>query len=90
MSDTYLNSPPIFKRGQKDGIKGTITVLTRIIDGTDTGKNAVADRELEKIRRVLLMWRDYIVEDRVKNKKALEVLVETKKIMDIQIPESLK
>lgn len=88
-NENYLGNLQEFKRGQNDGIAGTMQVLTKVVDGTDKGANALKNRELEKIRRVLLMWRDHIIENR-KDPKALAVLVETKKIMDIKIPDNLK
>jgi hypothetical protein len=88
-NEKYLSNSQEFKRGQIDGITGTLQVLTKVVNGTDKGVNALKNRELEKIRRVFLMWRDHIIENK-KDPKALAVLVETKKIMDIQIPENLK
>ena len=88
-NESYLANTHEFKKGQNDGIVGTLHVLTKVIDGTDKGVNALKNRELEKVRRVFLMWRDHIIENR-KDPKALAVLVETKKIMDIQIPDNLK
>jgi hypothetical protein len=35
------------------------------------------------------MWRDYIIESKAKDRRAMEVLVETKKVMDIKIPRSV-
>jgi hypothetical protein len=84
-NNTYLNSPREFKRGQADGISGAIIALTNVIKGTDKGDKRLADKELEKIRRVFLMWRDYIIEAKDKNPKALDILIETKKIMDIPV-----
>ena len=89
-ADTYLTNKAEFKRGQTDGINGTIHALTRIINGNDKGEKALQNRELEKVRRVFLMWRDHIIESRDTNKKAYDILVETKKIMDIKIPDNLK
>lgn len=86
MGESYLNTAAQFKKGQADGVNGTIGVLTNIINGKDVGVHAVSNRELEKIRRVLLMWRDYIIESKVKDRRAMEILVETKKVMDIKIP----
>jgi hypothetical protein len=88
-NESYLANLQEFKKGQNDGITGTMQVITKIIDGTDKGTNALKNRELEKVRRVLLMWRDHIIETK-KDPKAMAVLVETKKIMDIQIPNNLK
>jgi len=82
---SYLNNEREFKRGQADGITGSITALTRVINGTDKGDNRLANVELEKIRRVFLMWRDHIIENKDKNPKSLNVLIETKKIMDIPV-----
>jgi hypothetical protein len=82
---SYLQNEKEFKRGQEDGISGVKTIISRVINGTDNGQNRVADRNLEKSRRVLLMWRDHIIESKDKNPKALAVLVETKKIMDIPV-----
>ena len=87
-NNSYLNNPKEFKRGQADGISGAISALTRVINGTDKGDNRLADKELEKIRRVFLMWRDHIIESKDKNPKSLNVLVETKKIMDIPVPKN--
>lgn len=81
----YLPNAAEFRKGQADGIRGTIGVLTKVIDGTDNGQYAVANKELEKVRRVFLMWRNFIIENK-SNKAAMNVLVETKKIMDIKIP----
>jgi len=89
MSESYLNTAAQFKKGQADGVNGTIGVLTSIINGTDVGVHAVSNRELEKVRRVLLMWRDYIIESKAKDRRAMEILVETKKVMDIKIPRSV-
>jgi hypothetical protein len=84
---SYLHSEATFKKGQADGINGTINILTSIINGSDKGVNAVSNRELEKIRRVFLIWRDNIIEKMsAGDKTALNVLIETKKIMDIKIP----
>jgi hypothetical protein len=78
-----------FRKGQADGIAGVRTVLTKIIDGTDRGEGRVADKELEKIRRVLLSWRDFMIENMDKNnylsKKITETLINTKKVMDVQV-----
>lgn len=75
-----------FKRGQTDGMVGTAVVMTRIIDGTDKGNGVLANKELEKIRRVFLSWRDCMIENMDKNnatsKKITETLINTKKIMD--------
>lgn len=77
-----------FKKGQVDGVEGVSKALTRIINGTDKGVDALQNRELEKIRRVFLLWRDHIIENMEnKNKTSLAVLLETKKIMDIKIPK---
>lgn len=90
-ADTYLTNKAEFKRGQTDGVNGTIHALTRIINGNDKGEKALQNRELEKIRRVFLMWRDHIIEStKENNKKAYDILVETKKIMDIKIPDNIK
>ena len=78
-----------FKQGQADGIAGTLQILTKIIDGTDNGTMGLRDKELEKVRRVFLLWRDHIIESKDKNKKAMDVLIESKKIMDIKIPKYL-
>lgn len=88
-NESYLANLQEFKKGQNDGIVGTMQVITKIIDGTDKGANALKNRELEKVRRVLLMWRDHIIETK-KDSKAMNVLIETKKIMDINIPNNLK
>jgi len=85
---SYLNVEKEFKRGQVDGIDGAIKVMTRVINGTDAGENRVANKELEKIRRVFLMWRDHIIESKDKNPKSLNILIETKKIMDIPVPKN--
>jgi hypothetical protein len=85
-NQSYLDNPALFKKGQADGVQGTCTILTKIVDGTDHGTGRVADKNLEKIRRVLLLWRDHIIESKDKNPKALNVLLETKKIMDIKVP----
>jgi hypothetical protein len=78
-----------FRKGQADGIAGVRTVITKIIDGTDRGEGRVADKELEKIRRVLLSWRDFMIENMDKNnylsKKITETLINTKKVMDVQV-----
>lgn len=89
-NDSYLKNPAEFKRGQNDGINGTMAAITGVIDGTDKGQNALQNRELEKVRRVLLMWRDHIIESTGKNKKSMDVLIETRKIMEIKIPDNLK
>lgn len=85
---SYLNNDASFKSGQNDGINGVIGMLSRVIDGTDKGVQPVANKELEKVRRVFLVWRNFIIEQRVSNKKAMDVLLETKKIMDIVIPRN--
>ena len=82
---TYLNVEREFKRGQEDGISGVMTVMTRVINGTDKGNNRVANKNLEKVRRVFLMWRDHIIEAKDKDPKALHILIDTKKIMDIPV-----
>jgi len=74
-----------FRKGQADGIKGAVTVLTSVINGSDKGQNKLADLELEKVRRVMLLWRDTLVENMGKNKVIHEALVSTKKIMDIKV-----
>jgi len=78
-----------FRKGQADGIAGVRTVITKIIDGTDRGEGRVADKELEKIRRVLLSWREFMIENMDKNnylsKKITETLINTKKVMDVQV-----
>jgi hypothetical protein len=89
-NNTPLLNKGEFNRGQKDGVKGSITAMTSIIDGTDKGSSALRDRELEKIRRVFLMWREYLIENMKKDEKAKGILVETKKIMDIVIPDYLR
>jgi hypothetical protein len=83
----YLNNLAEFKRGQQDGVTGVINVMTRVINGTDKGSDALKDRELEKVRRVFLLWRDFIIADMKVNNEAKNVLLETKKIMDIVIPK---
>ena len=70
-----------FIKGQKDGIVGTSIAMVKIIDGTDKGQGALANRDLEKIRRVFLSWRDYLI-DNMDKKKVADLLVNTKKIMD--------
>jgi len=86
--DSYMFNESWFKKGQNDGVEGVVTVLTKIIDGTDKGVDALQNRELEKVRRVFLLWRDHIIENmNAKNKASLAVLLETKKIMDIKIPK---
>lgn len=78
-----------FKQGQEDGINGAVAVLTKVVDGTDKGVDALANRELEKIRRVFLMWRDHIIENmNNKNSVSAKVLLETKKIMDLKVPNT--
>lgn len=78
-----------FRNGQADGVRGTVAVLTRVINGTDRGEAPLADKELEKVRRVFLLWRDFMIENMNKNnylsKKITETLVESKKIMDIKV-----
>jgi hypothetical protein len=63
--------------------------MTKIIDGTDRGEGRVADKELEKIRRVFLSWRDFMIENMDKNnalsKKITETLINSKKVMDVQV-----
>jgi hypothetical protein len=75
-----------FKRGQTDGLVGTAIVMTKIINGTDKGNGVLANKELEKIRRVFLSWRDVMIENMDKNnavsKRLTETLINTKKIMD--------
>jgi hypothetical protein len=89
MSSVLINEAS-FKKGQADGVTGTVSVLTKIVDGTDVGQHALANRELEKIRRVFLLWRDHIIENmNKKNESSRQVLLETKKIMDIKIPKNL-
>lgn len=89
MATNYPLSEQSFRKGQTDGVAGTVSVLTKIIDGSDKGVNALADRELEKIRRVFLLWRDHIIENmNAKNPASRAVLLETKKIMDIKIPKN--
>lgn len=83
----YLNNLAEFKRGQQDGVTGVINVMTRVINGTDKGSDALKDRELEKVRRVFLLWRDFIIADMKVSNEAKNVLLETKKIMDIVIPK---
>ena len=86
--DSYMFNEAWFKKGQNDGVEGVVTVLTKIINGTDKGVDALQNRELEKVRRVFLLWRDHIIENmNAKNKASLGVLLETKKIMDIKIPK---
>ena len=78
-----------FRKGQTDGINGARIVMTKIIDGTDRGEGRVADKELEKIRRVFLSWRDFMIENMDKNnalsKKITETLINSKKVMDVQV-----
>ena len=78
-----------FRKGQTDGITGARTVMTKIIDGTDRGEGRVAGKELEKIRRVFLSWRDFMIENMDKNnalsKKITETLINSKKVMDVQV-----
>ena len=78
-----------FRKGQLDGVTGVKNVITKVIDGTDHGEGRVADKELEKIRRVLLSWRDFMIENMDKNnylsKKITDTLVNTKKLMDIKV-----
>ena len=78
-----------FRKGQVDGITGARIVMTKIIDGTDRGEGRVADKELEKIRRVFLSWRDFMIENMDKNnalsKKITETLINSKKVMDVQV-----
>ena len=78
-----------FRKGQADGITGARIVMTKIIDGTDRGEGRVADKELEKIRRVFLSWRDFMIENMDKNnalsKKITETLINSKKVMDVQV-----
>jgi hypothetical protein len=78
-----------FRKGQADGIAGARIVMTKIIDGTDRGEGRVADKELEKIRRVFLSWRDFMIENMDKNnalsKKITETLINSKKVMDVQV-----
>jgi hypothetical protein len=74
-----------FRKGQADGVAGVLTVITNVINGTDKGENRVASNELEQRRRVLLMWRDHIIESSRKDKNSMNVLLETKKIMDIKV-----
>lgn len=78
-----------FRKGQVDGIAGARIVMTKIIDGTDRGEGRVADKELEKIRRVFLSWRDFMIENMDKNnalsKKITETLINSKKVMDVQV-----
>lgn len=78
-------SEQAFKNGQKDGINGVIAVMTNVIDGTDKGpvNQRLTDKNLEKLRRVFLMWRNHIIESSRKDKTAMSILVETKKIMDL-------
>jgi hypothetical protein len=88
--ESYMFNESWFKKGQADGVDGTIKAMTSIIDGTDKGINALQNRELEKVRRVFLLWRDHIVENmNAKNQASLNVLLETKKIMDIKIPKTV-
>jgi hypothetical protein len=79
------NSPD-FIQGQKDGLVGTALVMLRIVDGTDKGDKTVANKELEKIRRVFLSWRDFIIETNntagPRQKRAQEILQESRKIME--------
>lgn len=70
-----------FIKGQKDGIVGTGIAMVKIIDGTDKGQGTLSNRDLEKIRRVFLSWRDYLIENMDK-KKVAELLLNSKKIMD--------
>jgi len=74
-----------FRKGQADGINGAVTVLTNVINGTDNGQNKLANLELEKVRRVMLLWRDTLIENMNKNKVIHEALSNTKKIMDIKV-----
>ena len=86
--ESYMFNEPWFKKGQVDGVEGVVRALTKVIDGTDKGVDALQNRELEKIRRVFLLWRDHIIENmNNKNKQSLAVLIESKKIMDIKIPK---
>lgn len=71
-----------FSKGQKDGIVGTATVMLKIIDGTDVGQNVLANKELEKIRRIFLEWRGYLIENADKDKKVAAVLQKTKSILE--------
>lgn len=75
-----------FIQGQKDGLVGTAFVVLKVIDGSDKGDKRVANPELEKMRRVLLSWRDFIVETKdaggAVGKKAQEILVESRKTME--------
>ena len=56
---------------------------------TYSGNKTMKDKELEKIRRVLLSWRDFMIENMDKNnylsKKITDTLVNTKKLMDIKV-----
>lgn len=71
-----------FVKGQKDGIVGTAVAMIKIIDGSDVGQGTLANKELEKIRRVFLSWRDHLIDNMDKNKKVTDLLVNTKKIME--------
>ena len=75
-----------FTKGQKDGLVGTAIAMIKVIDGTDTGANRLANPELEKIRRVYLSWRDFLIENKdakdATGKKIEAVLINTRKIME--------
>jgi hypothetical protein len=84
-ADNTPNAHPAFFRGQSDGIKGAVSRIKDVIEGKDEGKGIFLSTDLEKVRRVLLKWREFLYENKDKNhylaKKIQSLVEETDNIL---------